>query len=62
MSQEIDLETGTVSTIQSGSKKLLGKANPIHALQIRGELIYAASSHLDGAAIKVSILLKNMTL
>ncbi|KAF7819795.1 putative E3 ubiquitin-protein ligase LIN-1 [Senna tora] len=50
--QEIDLETGTVSTIQSGIKKLLGKANPIHALQIRGELIYAACSSLEGAVIK----------
>lgn len=52
--QEIDLKTGTVSTIQSGSKKLLGKANPILALQIRGEFIYAASSSSDGVSIKVS--------
>ncbi|XP_028806521.1 putative E3 ubiquitin-protein ligase LIN-1 [Neltuma alba] len=51
--QEIDLETGTVSTIQSGSKRLLGKANPVYALQIRGEHMYAASSSLDGAVIKI---------
>lgn len=54
--QEIDLETGTVNTIQSGSKRLLGKANPVYALQIRGEHIYAASSSLDGAVIKVLFL------
>lgn len=51
--QEIHLATGTVSSIQSGSKKLLGKAYPIHALQIHGELIYAAGSSLDGSAVKV---------
>lgn len=52
--QEIHLATGTISNIQSGSKRLLGKANPIHALKIHGELIYAAGSSLDGSAIKVS--------
>ncbi|KAI7980078.1 putative E3 ubiquitin-protein ligase LIN-1 [Camellia lanceoleosa] len=51
--QEIDLATGTLNTIQSGSRKLLGKANPIHALNIRDGLIYSASSSLDGAAVKV---------
>ncbi|KAH1049487.1 hypothetical protein GLYMA_08G037000v4 [Glycine max] len=51
--QEIHLATGTVNTIQSGYKRLLGKANPIHALQIHGELIYAAGSSLDGSAIKI---------
>lgn len=51
--QEIHLATGTVSTIQSGSRKLLGKANPIHALQVHGELIYAVVSSLDGSAIKI---------
>ncbi|XP_054790928.1 uncharacterized protein LOC129296350 isoform X2 [Prosopis cineraria] len=39
--------------IQSGSKRLLGEANHVYALQIRGECIYAASSTLDGAAIKI---------
>ncbi|KAJ7973831.1 RING-type E3 ubiquitin transferase [Quillaja saponaria] len=51
--QEIDLATGTISTIQSGSKKLLGKANPVHALQIQGGCIYTASSSLDGSAMKI---------
>ncbi|CAL5215131.1 unnamed protein product [Lathyrus oleraceus] len=51
--QEIHLATGTISNIQSGSKRLLGKANPIHALKIHGELIYAVGSSLDGSAIKI---------
>nr|KYP61633.1 U-box domain-containing protein 15 [Cajanus cajan] len=51
--QEIHLATGTVNTIQNGYKRLLGKANPIHALQIHGELIYAAGASLDGSAIKI---------
>ncbi|XP_065850889.1 putative E3 ubiquitin-protein ligase LIN [Euphorbia lathyris] len=51
--QEIDLATATIVTIQHGSRKLLGKANPIHALQVHNELIYTASSSLDGAAIKI---------
>jgi len=48
------LGTGTVNTIQSGYKRLLAKANPIHAIQIHGELIYAAGSSFDGSSIKVS--------
>ncbi|RVW96266.1 putative E3 ubiquitin-protein ligase LIN-1 [Vitis vinifera] len=32
--KEIDLATGTLSSIQSGTRKLLGKSNPVHALQI----------------------------
>ncbi|XP_038700840.1 putative E3 ubiquitin-protein ligase LIN isoform X1 [Tripterygium wilfordii] len=51
--QEIDLATGTFSSIQSGSRKLLGKNNPIHSLQVHSGLIYAASSGLDGAAVKI---------
>ncbi|KAL2342538.1 hypothetical protein Fmac_003823 [Flemingia macrophylla] len=51
--QEIHLATGTVNTIQNGYKRLLGKAYPIHALQIHGELIYAAGSSLDGSAVKI---------
>ncbi|KAK7291478.1 hypothetical protein RIF29_06652 [Crotalaria pallida] len=51
--QEIDLDKGTVNTIQTGSKKFLGKSNPIRALQIDGEFIYAASSSLDGSVIKI---------
>ncbi|XP_050218498.1 putative E3 ubiquitin-protein ligase LIN-1 isoform X2 [Mercurialis annua] len=51
--QEIDLATGTLVTIQHGLRKLIGKSNPIHALQVGNGLIYAASSALDGAAIKI---------
>ncbi|KAI3417029.1 RING-type E3 ubiquitin transferase [Psidium guajava] len=51
--QEIDLTSGTLNTIQSGSRKLLSKGNPIHALQLHSGLIYSASSSLDGAAVKI---------
>ncbi|XP_059634944.1 putative E3 ubiquitin-protein ligase LIN [Cornus florida] len=51
--QEIDLTTGTICTIQNGSRKLIGKANPVHALQVHEGLVYSASSPLDGAAVKI---------
>ncbi|KAA8534947.1 hypothetical protein F0562_029950 [Nyssa sinensis] len=51
--QEIDLATGTISTIQTGSRKLIGKANPVHALQVHEGQIYSATSPLDGAAVKI---------
>ncbi|XP_022933805.1 putative E3 ubiquitin-protein ligase LIN-1 isoform X2 [Cucurbita moschata] len=51
--QEVDLATGTVSYIHSGSRKLLGKANPIHALQVYDEQLFSASTALDGAAVKI---------
>lgn len=51
--QEIDLATGTLITIQGGYRKLLVKANPVHALQIHAGEIFAATSTLDGAAVKV---------
>ncbi|XP_010915863.1 putative E3 ubiquitin-protein ligase LIN-1 [Elaeis guineensis] len=51
--QEIDLATGTFGTIQSGNRKLLGKANPVHAVQVHDGLLYAASTSLDGAAVKI---------
>ncbi|PIA64874.1 hypothetical protein AQUCO_00100385v1 [Aquilegia coerulea] len=51
--QEIDLATGTMSTIQTGNRKLLVKANPIHALQVSDAMIYSATSPLDGAAVKI---------
>ncbi|CAK7337433.1 unnamed protein product [Dovyalis caffra] len=51
--QEIDLATGTLVTIQHGSRKLLGKANPIHAIQVQNGQIYSASSALDGSAVKI---------
>ncbi|GLU09894.1 hypothetical protein SLE2022_267290 [Rubroshorea leprosula] len=51
--QELDLASGTLSTIQSGTRKLLGKANPVQALQVHDRLIYSASSSLDGATVKI---------
>lgn len=51
--QEIDLVSGTLSTIQAGSRKLLGKASPIYAIQIRDGLLYSASSSVDGASVKI---------
>ncbi|KAF8400830.1 hypothetical protein HHK36_014132 [Tetracentron sinense] len=51
--QEIDLASGTLSTIQTGSRKLLGKSNPIYAMQVHDGLIYSASTSLDGAAVKI---------
>ncbi|KAM7509539.1 hypothetical protein LguiA_019992 [Lonicera macranthoides] len=51
--KEIDLATGTLSSIQSGSRKLLQKSNPIHTLQVNAGLIYSASSSLDGAPLKI---------
>ncbi|CAN6540986.1 unnamed protein product [Malus baccata var. baccata] len=51
--QEIDLATGTLSTIQNGTRKLLTKSNPIHAIQVHSGLIYTASSSADGAAVKI---------
>lgn len=53
--QEIDLATETISTIQTGSRKLLGKSNPIYAMQVRDALLYAVGTSLDGAAVKVCI-------
>lgn len=51
--QEIDLATGTLSSIQSGTRKLLGKSNPVHALQVHDGMIYSSSFSLDGAAVKI---------
>ncbi|KAL7591164.1 hypothetical protein Lser_V15G32972 [Lactuca serriola] len=51
--QETDLATGTLSSIQSGSRKLLGKANPVHALKVHDGLIYSASSSVEGTSLKV---------
>ncbi|KAF9614590.1 hypothetical protein IFM89_019373 [Coptis chinensis] len=51
--QEIDLATGTMSTVQTGSRKLIGKTSPIYALQVCDGMIYSASSSLDGAAVKL---------
>lgn len=51
--QEIDLATETLGSIQGGSRKLLGKSNPVNALQVHNGVIYSASSSLDGAAVKI---------
>ncbi|KAI3701448.1 hypothetical protein L6452_26532 [Arctium lappa] len=51
--QEIDLATGTLSSIQNGSRKLLAKANPVHALKVHDGLIYSANSSLEGTALKI---------
>ncbi|KAG0499238.1 hypothetical protein HPP92_003929 [Vanilla planifolia] len=51
--QEIDLATGTSSTIQAGNRKLLAKANPVHALEVKDGLVYSVCSPLDGAAVKI---------
>ncbi|KAL8503215.1 hypothetical protein ACS0TY_022094 [Phlomoides rotata] len=51
--QEIDLVTGTVGNIQTGSKKLLVKSNPIHALQVHEGLLYAGGPSFDGANVKI---------
>ncbi|KAL8102427.1 putative E3 ubiquitin-protein ligase LIN-1 [Apium graveolens] len=51
--QEIDMATGKLSTIQSGSRNFMTKANPIYALQVHDGLLYSVSSPLDGAAVKI---------
>ncbi|KAK9148604.1 hypothetical protein Scep_007361 [Stephania cephalantha] len=51
--QEIDLATETIRTIQNGTRKLIGKANPIHALSVSDGMIYSASTSTDGAAVKI---------
>lgn len=51
--QEIDLATGTQTSIQSGSRKLLAKGSPVYAIQVCDGLIYSASPSFDGATVKV---------
>ncbi|XP_062189107.1 putative E3 ubiquitin-protein ligase LIN [Phragmites australis] len=51
--QEIDLASGTLGVIQSGNKRILGKANPIYSLQVHDGLLYTGSTSLDGASVKV---------
>ncbi|KAL9151413.1 hypothetical protein ABFS82_11G050100 [Erythranthe guttata] len=51
--QEIDLATGTLGNIQSGSKKLIGKVYPIYALQVYDGLIYGAGPSFDGSNVKI---------
>ncbi|KAM7276951.1 hypothetical protein ACFE04_018817 [Oxalis oulophora] len=51
--QEIDLATGTVSTIQGSYRKLIAKSHPIHALQIVDGLLYSVSDAVDGSVVKI---------
>ncbi|KAG9453476.1 hypothetical protein H6P81_006380 [Aristolochia fimbriata] len=51
--QEIDLVSGTVSTIQPRARKLLGKANPIYSMQCQSGLLYSAGPSIDGAPVKI---------
>ncbi|GJN38208.1 hypothetical protein PR202_gb27230 [Eleusine coracana subsp. coracana] len=50
---EIDLASGTLGVIQSGNKRILGKANPIYSLQVHEGLLYTGSTPVDGASVKV---------
>lgn len=50
--QEIDLNCGTVRTLDSGVRKLFGK-NSIYAIQIHDNHLYAGGSVVDGVAAKV---------
>ncbi|KAF4389991.1 hypothetical protein F8388_002933 [Cannabis sativa] len=49
--QEIDLATETVGTIQIGSRKLLGKASPVHALQIYGKILSTSDYNIVGSLV-----------
>ncbi|XP_055822313.1 putative E3 ubiquitin-protein ligase LIN-1 isoform X2 [Solanum dulcamara] len=51
--QDIDLPTGTINSIQSGSRKLLGKSSPIYAIQVHDGLLFSAGTSLDGSAVKI---------
>uniref|UniRef100_A0A0E0JFY7 RING-type E3 ubiquitin transferase n=1 Tax=Oryza punctata TaxID=4537 RepID=A0A0E0JFY7_ORYPU len=51
--QEIDLASGTIGAIQQGSKRIIGKANPIYSLHLHGDLVYTGSNSLDGASVKI---------
>ncbi|KAK1417336.1 hypothetical protein QVD17_26463 [Tagetes erecta] len=51
--QDIDLASGTLTSVQSGSRKLLAKGNRVNVLQVHDGLIYAASSSMEGSAFKI---------
>ncbi|KAL8189006.1 hypothetical protein R6Q57_029267 [Mikania cordata] len=51
--QDIDLATGTLASIQSGSRKLLAKGNRVNVLQVHDGLIFAASSSIEGTTFKM---------
>ncbi|KAJ0698575.1 putative quinoprotein amine dehydrogenase, beta chain [Helianthus annuus] len=52
--QDIDLSSGTLTSVQSGSRKLLAKGNRVNVLQVHDGLIYAACSSIEGTAFKVT--------
>ncbi|KAK1396899.1 RING-type E3 ubiquitin transferase [Heracleum sosnowskyi] len=51
--QEIDLATGTLSTVQSNSRNFMSKINPIYAMQVSDEQLHSVSSSLDGSTLKI---------
>uniref|UniRef100_A0A251TRS3 RING-type E3 ubiquitin transferase n=1 Tax=Helianthus annuus TaxID=4232 RepID=A0A251TRS3_HELAN len=51
--QDIDLSSGTLTSVQSGSRKLLAKGNRVNVLQVHDGLIYAACSSIEGTAFKI---------
>ncbi|KAI3790166.1 hypothetical protein L2E82_02999 [Cichorium intybus] len=51
--QEIDLASGTLTSIQSGARKLLAKGNRVNVLQVHDGLIYAAGSSIEGTTFKI---------
>lgn len=50
------MASGTLATVQSGNKRLLGKASPIYAVQVHDGLLYSGSTSADGGAVKVVCL------
>ncbi|KAH9300559.1 hypothetical protein KI387_012142, partial [Taxus chinensis] len=50
--QEINVETGISTSIQSGVRKLIGKASPVYALEVHGGLLYVAYYAVDGVSVK----------
>lgn len=50
------MSTGTLTSIQSGARKLLAKGNRVNVLQVHDGLIYAASSSIEGSIFKVLVL------
>lgn len=55
--QEIDLATGTLSTVQSNSRNFMSKINPIYAMQVSDEQLHSVSSSLDGSTLKVPLII-----
>nr|KAJ0203061.1 hypothetical protein LSAT_V11C500282180 [Lactuca sativa] len=51
--QEINLASGTLTSIQSGMRKLLAKGNQVNVLQVHEGLIYSASSSIEGTTFKI---------